>query len=84
MIALDPSGHWKHEHLIRGVRYTRADGDGRNARAGRPKTHPAPQLCAVPGCDRVLAHGGTSGVCRKHQHAAGYCRCGYCRRKANG
>lgn len=38
----------------------------------------AGQLCALPGCGRRLSRENGSGVCRRHNHAVGYCRCATC------
>lgn len=37
-----------------------------------------PRHCAVPGCGRTLYPGNWTGVCRAHNHAAGYCGCVQC------
>lgn len=36
------------------------------------------RICPVPGCPNGLSRLNTSGVCRKHNHAAGYCQCATC------
>lgn len=35
-------------------------------------------VCAVPNCGRALSRGARSGVCRNHNHAAGFCQCSKC------
>ena len=37
-----------------------------------------PRTCAVPGCDRTLYPRNWTGVCRAHNHAAGFCGCAQC------
>lgn len=36
------------------------------------------KVCRVPWCDNTLGNHNHSGVCRRHNHAKGYCRCGAC------
>ena len=38
----------------------------------------AKKPCAVPGCVNMLWSGNSTGVCREHTHAAGYCGCTRC------
>ena len=40
------------------------------------------EVCAVPGCGRMLGERSVTGVCRAHNHAAGLCRCDVCRARA--
>lgn len=40
------------------------------------------EVCAVPGCGRMLGAATVTGVCREHNHAAGFCRCDKCRARA--
>lgn len=35
-------------------------------------------VCRFPGCDRTLGDRCTTGVCRRHNHAQGYCGCANC------
>jgi hypothetical protein len=58
---------------------------GTPASAGRVALVPRPAeagaaICAVPGCGRALVRSNRSGVCRAHNHAAGFCGCGQCQR----
>lgn len=55
--------------------------------ASKPPAAPpdAPRLaarsvltCAVPGCETRLSEPARSGVCRRHNHAPGLCRCQRC------
>jgi hypothetical protein len=39
----------------------------------------ASRRCPVPGCGRSLYPGNRSGVCRQHNHLAGFCDCHQCR-----
>jgi hypothetical protein len=36
------------------------------------------QACAVPGCGMALSTYNSSGVCRRHSHTVGHCRCPAC------
>lgn len=44
----------------------------------------ASKVCAVPGCGKVLYSANSSGVCRFHNHAEGFCDCVQCRRGKAG
>jgi hypothetical protein len=44
----------------------------------------ASRACAVPGCGRALYPGNRSGVCRQHNHVAGFCDCHQCRSGKSG
>lgn len=68
---------WKGEARIRDVPRALYDG-GLGIRLRREAGRPDRVVCAVPGCGKVLTGAGVSGVCRAHNHAAGYCRCAYC------
>ena len=50
------------------------------ARNGRFKEYLCrlPRFCSVPSCSREIERDNRSAVCRKHQHAPGYCRCRKC------
>lgn len=37
-----------------------------------------PRVCALPGCGRELTSKNRTGVCRAHNHAAGFCYCVQC------
>ena len=37
--------------------------------------------CKVDGCENVLSAKATTGLCRSHNHAIGYCECFQCRGK---
>ena len=76
---------WKGEHLIR----TRipAPGedlrhiDGMRAGGSMVARKPRATHCAVPGCGKALYADNQNGVCRHHNHAAGYCQCLQCSRQ---
>lgn len=38
-------------------------------------------LCAHPGCRKALSRKNRSGLCKRHTHAPGLCRCVQCLRK---
>lgn len=42
------------------------------------RDHGGKQVCAVPGCGRVLSRHNSRGVCATHNHHADYCRCTLC------
>lgn len=79
---------WKGEHLIR-ARRPEVGEDLRqigSMRAGgsmvaRKKATVRATVCVVPGCGKSLWSGNENGVCRSHNHAAGYCRCHQCLRQ---
>lgn len=39
---------------------------------------PTQRECRVPGCKNIIGGKNYSGVCREHNHAAGYCACYKC------
>lgn len=50
---------------------------GNRGRVARPAVA-GERVCAVPGCGAALSAQNGLGVCRWHNHAVGYCRCGRC------
>ena len=66
MSVMPQDDAWKGEDLIR-RRFV--DGHGRLRRRG---------TCPVPGCADPVGRGNTTGVCRRHAHAPGLCRCDKC------
>lgn len=50
----------------------------------QPSPRTAGRICAVPGCVSVLDPTNRTGVCRRHNHAAGLCGCPTCTDKRKG
>jgi hypothetical protein len=71
---------WKGEHLIRSVPRAAHNPLGGIQRDAQGKRRNAPyKICAVPNCGRRLSQANHSDVCRRHNHAVGYCHCTECR-----
>jgi hypothetical protein len=52
---------------------------GHRGRVARP-VGTGDRVCVVPGCGAALSARNWSAVCRRHNHAVGYCRCDQCGR----
>lgn len=37
--------------------------------------------CIFPGCEAGISHENVTGLCRRHHHAVGLCKCGQCAAK---